>query len=139
MNKKIAASAAALVALGVASGTAFTASNGVLDTKAVGFSEAGVSGATVSTVKFNYSANGEILQTADLTFVADELEVGEVIVMTFDSLSAADIVTRVEVAEGTITSGQATSVTITPSSTVSTADVGGYSIAVVDGSDYPAA
>ena len=128
MNKKIAASAAALVALGVASGTAFTASNGTLTDKTVGFSTTEVTGATLGSTSFEYDVDGDALTGATLTFTggADD---GDKVLLTFKGASATDSDVTVD---GTVTAGTAT---IGPIADVATAKVSGYSIAVIDGND----
>lgn len=63
MNKKIAASAAALVALGVASGTAFTNSLTVT-TKTAGFGSTDVSSVTMDNIVFTYNNDGSKILSA---------------------------------------------------------------------------
>jgi hypothetical protein len=68
MNKKLLASGAALIALGVASGTAFTSSIGTPAGKTAGYSDLDVTGATVETVNFGYSADGSKINKVTIVF-----------------------------------------------------------------------
>lgn len=72
MNKKLLASAGALVALGVASGGAFTASNTGLEAKTAGFGTQSVSGATLADVAFGYNANRSEITQATLQFTSTQ-------------------------------------------------------------------
>jgi hypothetical protein len=71
MNKKLLASGAALIALGVASGTAFTSSIATPAAKTAGYSDLGVTGATVENVKFGYSADGSEINKVTILFSED--------------------------------------------------------------------
>jgi hypothetical protein len=71
MNKKLLASGAALIALGVASGTAFTSSISTPAAKTAGYSDLVVTGATVENVNFGYSADGSEINKVTIVFSAD--------------------------------------------------------------------
>jgi hypothetical protein len=71
MNKKLLASGAALIALGVASGTAFTSSIDTPAGKTAAYSDLDVTGATVENVNFGYSADGAKINKVTTVFSED--------------------------------------------------------------------
>lgn len=131
MNKKIAASAAALVALGVASGTAFTDSlNDSVSDKTGAFESATVTGATLDNVDFDYDIAGKNLSQVLLTFDASSGDINndEVRVTFYDAAEAT-----LGTFTGTVTT---LSSTVPVSPNVLTSEIESYSIAVVDTDVY---
>jgi hypothetical protein len=73
MNKKLLASAGAVVALGLSAGGAFTASNTMTaGDQTAGFGTVTVSGATVDTIDYKQNAEGTQIESATVVFTGDQ-------------------------------------------------------------------
>jgi hypothetical protein len=86
MNKKLLASAGAVVALGLSAGGAFTASN-TMDAGAqtAGFGNVTVSGATVDTIDYTQNADGTQIDSATVVFTGDQT--GKTVKVGFGSVA----------------------------------------------------
>jgi hypothetical protein len=128
MNKKIAAAAAGILALGVASGTAFTDSVTVPD-KTAGYGVNTVSGATVSNVDFAYNTDRTGLTDVTLHF-ADLAQVdGKFVTLTLKT-AGADVPLAGKIADS--------DTVIFSGLTQSVAGLKGIAVSVVDAADVPA-
>ena len=125
MKKKIAAAAVGVLALGVASGTAFTGSVTGVDNKMTGYGSALVSGATVESVNFIYNPDGSQLTAIKMDFTEDVS--GKKVTVTATGGVAPEIKSVVVPLDNA-----GAPVTINLDNAVSAQDLDGYAIAVGD-------